>query len=136
MGGPIFTAGDLRVLLERLPLIRRKALLFCLETRMTPEDLVLLRRRNVFLPGLPPIAREIVRSVPAHLHIDLLFWEQVGEAPGITAPVFGLEASLRKVAEGMSFGELQRLYDRMEWIDEDLEVESFKADIASLGKSI
>lgn len=119
------TIGELRRMLAPLSLTRRKAVMFCLETKAPATRLLTLTWQEVFRMNLTPIAQAIVRSMPRHLSLPNVFWEYVAEVDGLASPLFGLEKHLR-VAAGVNLARLQVLYDRLIWVDEDAELKVFQ----------
>ncbi|KVH05388.1 hypothetical protein WS84_28040 [Burkholderia anthina] len=124
MNNKHFTLGDLRVMLAPLSIARRSAVLFALDTHTSIEDSVLLGWKEALRRNYSEFAKEIVRAQPRHLHLDYVFWEYLDN--GVAAPLFALEDSVKSVALGRNFAELQALYDRMVWIDTRAEADDFK----------
>jgi hypothetical protein len=117
-----FTVGDLRVALTPLSLVRRKAILFALEARLKPTTVMMLRWRVARAMELPTLARDILKSMPQHIHIETVFWEELETRAAV--PLFQLEETLF-LASQYTWEELQSLYDRMVFVDAGAEVESF-----------
>lgn len=127
MNNNTFTLGDLRVLLAPLSSARRAAVLWALDTHSTIDDAVLLGWKEALRADYTPFAKDLVRNQLRHLRLDYVFWEYLDN--GAAAPLFGLEDSVREVAMGRSFRELQALYDGMIWVDTRAEAESFKHEL-------
>lgn len=124
MSNKTFTLGDLRIMLAPLSIARRSAILFALDTHTPIEDSVLLGWKEALRGEYTVFAKDIVRAQPRHLHLDYVFWEYLDN--GVAAPLFALEDSIKSVALGRGFAELQALYDRMVWIDTRAEADDFK----------
>lgn len=123
-----FTLGDLRALLAPLSGARRTAVLYALDTHTTLERAALLEWKEALRSQTTKFAHDLIRIQPRHLRLDYVFWEYLEN--GSAAPLFCLEDSVSEVTMGRSFADLQALYDRMVWIDTELEAESFRNVLA------
>jgi hypothetical protein len=126
-----FTLADLRALLAPLSNTRRQAIFYTLETHGTIDSTVMLGWKEGLRTQAPAFARDIVQAQPRHLRLDYVFWEYLES--GTAAPLFGLEDNVREVTMGRSFPELQALYDRMVWVDSEVEATAFMADLQAMG---
>jgi hypothetical protein len=122
-----FTLGDLRTLLAPLSNTRKQAVLYTLDTHGTLDHTMILGWKEALRTPASEFAKDIVRAQPRHLRLDYVFWEY--HESGQAAPLFGLEDSVRELAMGRGFDELQALYDRMIWIDSRVEAEHFVTTI-------
>jgi hypothetical protein len=126
-----FAVSDLRRCLAPLSLTRRKAVMYCLESRCDPSRIADLRWPNVWGASMTPLARSIVHSMPRHLWHNHVFWEFNELLPGVAVPLFGL-GSIVQVVANMSFTKLQASYDNMIWIDEEAEAHAFRKSLAEV----
>ena len=126
----VFTLGDLRVALSPLSLVRRKAILFALDAPLPLSRVVTLRWCQTRTAKLPPISRAILMSVPRHLTFDYVFWEYLPDAR--PTPVFQLEYWLRQAA-GMGMDDLRGRYERMLWVDTEIDAADFKRQFSRAG---
>ncbi|MBB3004685.1 MAG: hypothetical protein V4793_15930 [Paraburkholderia tropica] len=122
-----FTLGDLRALLAPLSGARRAAVLYALDTHTNLDRTVMLEWKEALRAPTTEFARDLIRIQPRHLRLDYVFWEYLEN--GSAAPLFCLEDSVSEVTMGRSFADLQALYDRMIWIDAELEADSFSRDL-------
>ncbi|RKR45926.1 hypothetical protein [Paraburkholderia sp. BL17N1] len=122
-----FTLGDLRALLAPLPTTRKQAVLYTLDTHGTLDHTMILGWKEALRMPAGDFAKDIIRAQPRYLRLDYVFWEY--HENGQAAPLFGLEDSVSEVTLGRSFADLQALYDRMIWIDTQVEVVSFVRDL-------
>jgi hypothetical protein len=120
---PTFTVRDLRLALAPLSLVRRKAVLFGIETRLSATTVMMLRWKVAWgIDPLPRLASDILKSQPRHIRMECVFWEQLPS--GLVTPLFQLEESLF-LASQLTWDELQARYDQMVWVDTDLEAQAF-----------
>jgi hypothetical protein len=119
---------DLRLALQPMPLVRRKAILFGIEAHLRPTTVMMLRWKAALNMDVPVLARDILKSQPRHIRMECVFWEALGS--GLVVPLFQLEESLF-LASQFTWDELQAGYDRMVWVDTDAEAAAFKRDLAS-----
>jgi len=122
-----FTLGDLRALLAPLPNTRKQAVLYTLDTHGTLDHTMILGWKEALRMPASDFAKDIIRAQPRHLRLDYVFWEY--HENGQAAPLFGLEDSVSEVTLGRSFADLQALYDRMIWIDTQVEALNFVRDL-------
>jgi hypothetical protein len=106
---------------------RKQAVLYTLDTHGTLDHTMILGWKEALRTPASEFAKDIVRAQPRHLRLDYVFWEY--HESGQAAPLFGLEDSVRELAMGRGFDELQALYDRMIWIDSRVEAEHFVTTI-------
>lgn len=118
----IFTVGDLRRLLAQVPLNRRRAIMFCLDSGMTPNEAVTLTWKKALNMPLSPMSRAIVMGQPRHLRLTYVFWEYLENA--CAAPLFDLEDTMMKACH-RDFDTMLDLYSHMVMLDEDAEREDF-----------
>ena len=120
-----FRLGDLRTVLAPRPNTRKQAVL---DTHGTLDHTTILGWKEALRMPASKLAKDIIiRAQPRHLRLDYVFWEY--HENGQAAPLFGLEDSVSEVTLGRSFADLQALYDRMIWIDMQVEAVSFVRDL-------
>ncbi|WP_323016350.1 hypothetical protein [Castellaniella sp.] len=116
---PRLTMEELIYWLDDVSQTRRRAILFMLETGMSVKDVTTLKHgeisKRVRLTGM---AAKIVRSMPRHLKLDYVFWEESPET-GAALPLVGLEESVNDVSQGIGLEALRRLYRDILVIDRD-----------------
>lgn len=111
---PTVTAQAIRMAFERMTRPTPAAILFALETGITPERLVTLtwpKAKLLVLSGqVKTYARQILEKQPRHLNCEYVFWKQSGKAS--PQPLFGLEMEVFEEF-GMVWSELQEAYRKM-----------------------
>lgn len=122
-----FTVTDLCECLVEISLSRRRALLFCLEMKMQPREVIELAWSDLRGMQLTHLAGEVVRSMPRHIRLNYVFWDTLPN--GAAAPLFGLTESALEASRGLGFETLQRLYNRMVMIDAEAELDAFVVDL-------
>lgn len=121
-----FTSADLCEWLEDVTLIRRRALLFALDMKMTPREVIDLSWPELKKLRLTMLAKELVKVQPRHIRLPYVFWDTLPN--GAAAPLFGLGESALEASQGLGFETMQRLYDRMVMIDSQADLDSFTDD--------
>lgn len=129
-----FTVTELVEWLSPVPLARRKAILFSLEMRMHPRDVIALEWGKVSELTLTPIAFELVTTSLRHIKLKYVFWDYLSN--GSAAPLFGLAETVMEVSQGLGYEALQRLYDRMILIDSNAELEGFMSALQALDDKV
>lgn len=108
------TAQAVRMAFERMTRPMPAAILFGLETGLTPERLVTLtwpKAKLLVLSGkVKTYARQILEAQPRHLNSEYVFWQQRGRSS--PQPLFGLEMDVFEEF-GMVWSELQEAYRKM-----------------------
>jgi hypothetical protein len=117
------TAFEFTEWLSCVSLSRRRALLFALEMRMSPKDVIALEWKDVSKLRLTDLAYGIIIHLPRHFKLRYVFWDYLSN--GSAAPLFGLAESALEVSQGMGFHVLQELYNNMIMIDQNAELGSF-----------
>lgn len=122
------TVDELCSWLNEVSLVRRRAVLFGLETRMPIQEIIgltwkTLRKMHVTLPNY---AVTLAAAGPRHFKIDYVFWETLPN--NAVAPLFGLGENVLKVSQGMGYEALQRLYRETLPFDQKDDLERFMTD--------
>jgi len=128
----IFTVQDLNGLLARFSLVRRKAVLYCLETGCTAQRIMVLTWRQALIQAQTDLARDIVRSLPRHMKLDYAFWEYL--EGGLAVPLFGLEQEVFDQT-GYTLTVLQEVYKGMLWVDPGADAALIAEEIEAVLKS-
>lgn len=124
-----FTATDLVEWLSCVSLPRRRAILFALEMKLSPREVIGLEWGTLGQYGLTPLAFELVSASPRHIKLKYVFWDYLSN--GAAAPLFGLAESALEVSQGLNFGVLQSLYDNMVLVDTAADAENFLCQICA-----
>jgi hypothetical protein len=122
-----FTAGDLVEGLSFMEPTYRMGALFGLETGLTAVQVTDLTFSN--LKGLEfksELGRAVLAQRVRHLRLPYVFWLTLEN--GLAMPLMYLEEQVRAAFGGMSWSDLQRAYDRMVWIDDQVESDCFWRD--------
>lgn len=119
----VFTSDELCEWMSCVSDARCKAILFGLDMKMDPKDVIGLAWQETKDLRLTPLAREIIISLPRHMHLKYVFWDYLSN--GSAAPLFGLAESALEVSQGLGFGVLQDLYERMIITDAETELNHF-----------
>lgn len=69
------TSGEIKNFIQTFNASQRKAILFGLETRLSLEEIILLRWDRINTVRLTSTASQILRSLPRHLFTNFVFWE-------------------------------------------------------------
>lgn len=75
---------------------RREAVIFAIASKLTLDEVTLLKWSDVSLTHLDTRARELVRYRPRHIQTNLVFWEYVN---GKLVPLLGLSDQLAIVTD-------------------------------------
>lgn len=102
------TVDELKEWLSSTSVMRRKAILFGLETRLPIQDVVSLTWKRLYATPFSAYARAITDSCVRHLRLDYVFWENTNDI--IAAPLFNLADTALEVSQGLGYSALQRLY--------------------------
>lgn len=117
------TVGEFCSRIEHLPLVKRQAVLFCLETGLTPKEVMALDWPRLKTRQLTPFARHLACAQPRHIRLNYIFWQTI--CNGAAGPLFDLSDSFDEAAEGLSFDQFKRLYDTKILIDDEVEARDF-----------
>lgn len=117
------TASEFTKWLSCVSLARRRALLFALEMKMSPKDVIALEWKDVSKLKLTDLSYGIIIHLPRHFKLKYVFWDYLSN--GSAAPLFGLAESALEVSQGMGIPALQELYSSMIMVDQEAEVDSF-----------
>ncbi len=109
--------------LSRVSLIRCKAILFALETELSPRFVMELSWKGLSRLTLSNLAVEVVRSMPRHIRLDYVFWDILPN--GAVGPLFGLTESAMECADGLGFEKMLERYKNMVMIDSDADLKHF-----------
>lgn len=118
----VFTAGDLVEGLEYLDPQVRRAILFGLETHLSPAAVSELTFREAAHMRLSEVARRIVAVQPQHFRIPYVFWIEVD---GFALPILDLERQVCGAFGGMSWLDLTIAYENMVMVDENADHDDF-----------
>lgn len=123
----VFLSSELCQWLDRLSLVRRKALLFALETEIDPRSIIDLSWQELYLLDVSSLARDIAYSMPRHIRLNYVFWEQLPN--GSAGPLFGFRESILECADGIGFDAMLNRYRNMLLIDADADLQSFVKEL-------
>lgn len=117
------TMGDFTALLQYSDLsqIRKKAILFSLETGIKPEDVVIMTWKIAAKTKMTPFAKAIVESIPRNIHINYVFWEEM-ESFDMVAPLFGLSQNVQDLFSGLTHREVSKLFNEAVLFDSEAEL--------------
>lgn len=117
------TMGDFTALLQYADLspMRKKAILFSLESGIKPEDVVVMTWKIYAKTNLTPLAKAIVESVPRNIHINYVFWEDLDTFSMVT-PLFGLSQNVQDMFSGLSHREVSKLFHEAALFDSEAEL--------------
>lgn len=121
------TVDELCSWLSETTEVRRRAILFCLETKMPICDVIDLTWKK-FLSiqhSLPQYAVSLAKATPRHIRLDYVFWEPMERM--ISGPLFGLAETMLEVSQGLGYEVFKRLYDTAIPIDSKADYEDFAA---------
>ncbi|WP_374335292.1 hypothetical protein [Methyloversatilis sp.] len=91
------TIDELNASLSKLTLERRRAILFCLETSMTLEEVSTLTWKKLYSKRISKYALKIAESQARHFKLPYVFWERVTV---IAMPLVGLAQDMITVSHG------------------------------------
>lgn len=122
------TMGDFTSMLQYADLtpVRKKAILFALETGIKPEDVVIMTWKLASKTKMTPLAKAIIDSLPRNIHINYVFWEEM-DAFSMTAPLFGLSQNVQDMFSGMLFREASKLFQEAVLFDSEEELKYLQA---------
>ncbi len=109
-----FTIEELIRMLAKTSLVRRQAILFCLETGMHPRQAITLTWKQVRDMHFSDLANDIVDAMPRHIRLPYVFWEVLES--GTVAPLFALVETAEDIS-GTDWNNLTLLYSNMVLID-------------------
>lgn len=130
---PTMTLGDFTDALyfSELSVMRRKAMLFALETNTKPEDVVALTWNMALRMRYSQLAAAILNTQPRHIRLNYVFWEEI-DTFGMAGPLFGLSQNFQETFEGLAFHQVKKLFDQAPQVDPFIEGEEFKEQILLL----
>lgn len=123
---PLFTMADLRESLAALSEPRRRAVLFALDTGLSPQQVEMMSWAEASKLKVGALAASILKYTPRHISLDAVFWEEL--IPDYPTPVVGIEDSLVKFC-GLEFDWLVYFYGRMAWVDLGRSDKAFKTAV-------
>lgn len=129
-----FTATELIEWLSCVSVARRKAILFALEMRMNPREVIALDWEKLSRLQLTPLSLAIVNSCIRHIKLKYVFWDYLSN--GSAAPLFGLSESVLEVSQELGYESLQSLYDRMVLFDDNAELHDFASTMEKVSGKI
>lgn len=109
-------SGEFRHALEKLPMTRRKAIVFALETGVPVELVRTLNRQDAKNLATTPVARQVIASLPRHMKLPYAFWEFLG-IEGLAIPLSGLSDDYRALCGPWGDRMFRRRYQNMLWVD-------------------
>lgn len=118
-----FTVGDLVEGLLFLDVVWRRAALFGLEQRLSPEAVTALTPQEALQLKLTTLAQKIFAEQVRHIRLNCLFWQEM--EGGLLAPLRGLESRVSAAFAGMEWATLQHCYNNMALVDAEAESEDF-----------
>lgn len=132
---PILTAGDFKAILAKFSITERKLIIFALGTKMDIMNAAVLKRKDAkILANLQqwsPEIRQLVRSLPASLQCEYLFWQY---KPGTDRAEHMLDFGSRfKIATKASWGIFASLVANMAMIDQHSDGEEFRERFIQTG---
>ena len=123
------TINELVDWLKETTTVRRRALLFALESDLSIQSVINLTWKDMqALKGLSQFALQIANSNPRHLRIGYVFWETMQN--NAAGPLFGLADTALEVSQGMGFEALRALYKNILPYDTDSDLSHFTQQIA------
>lgn len=121
------TVDELTTWLSATTPVRRRAILFALETGMPIQEIINLTwKKLATLTSLSGYARRIAESNLRHIKLDYVFWENMQDT--IAAPLFGLGETMHEVSQGLGYTALRRLYRECLPFDQRGDLEAFMGD--------
>jgi len=129
----VMTLGEFACILHfaNLSQMRKKALVFSLETGIKPEDVITLTRQAARRRSWTGFQQAIIDSVPVNMNLNYVFWEEF-EAYGMHAPLFGLSQDLQDLFNGAQWHEIHELYKKAVKIDTFADAEEFVEILSSI----
>lgn len=103
---------------------RRRACLYALESRMSPQEVADLTWAGMIRMDLEltPLMRDIMSDQVRHIRLPYIFWEQA--SPTIATPLLKLQDSIEHAFD-MAYGQLQTGYGSMVVIDRNADADHF-----------
>jgi len=121
---PVFTNLDLTEILNPLEPIKRKAVLFTLESGLSMTSVIVMKWADVGRLDLSLTARALIESVPRHIRCSYIFYDRMGFD---AIPLMSLDQDIKKTL-GIDLTWLRYQYENMIWVDEHM-AESFKDSV-------
>lgn len=119
---PCFTVTDLRLFLEPFSLERRRALLFALDRKLTPAQVILIDRKTANLIADTPFSRSILAAQPVHLRLNYAFWEFM-DGGRLAVPLFQLD----KQTDNINFTALTEQFHHLILVDTQADRRHFES---------
>lgn len=129
--GMSMTLGEVRTLLSKLRLVRRRAVLYAVEVQMSLGEVMGLRWSKAFKQDPTEQARWILLGTPRHIRTDLVFWEY-GKA-GMAMPLLGLSKEYADLMPAVAWEAFVEMYANVILYDYDAENEAFRS-IMGMGR--
>ena len=126
----LITVDELTMWLTKTTLVRRRAILFALETGLSVEAIIGLTWKNFSPSTVSEFARRLTEAMPRHIKLGYVFWEVIPDT-GVVAPMFGLRETMQEITGGLTYPELQHLYQSMIWIDRESDCIDFTRDLCT-----
>lgn len=124
------TVDELCAWLGEVSVVRRRAILFALETGMPIPDLINLTWKQLHgMKDVSDYAMTMANLNPRHIKLDYVFWEPMVNLAA--APLFGLAESMMTVSQGMGYDALKRLYREAIPFDTKADLEEFTKDFCT-----
>lgn len=122
----VFTSQELVVMLAKTSLVRRQAILFCLEADMHPRHAIGLTWKQAREMHFTDLANEILDAQPRHIRLPYVFWEQM--EGGSVSPLFALCETAEDIS-GDQWASFKLMYADMIWVDSTADREAVIEDI-------
>lgn len=122
----IFTSEELVKMLAKTCLVRRQAIIFCLESGIHPRAAISLTWKQVREQHFSDLANDLLDAQPRHIRLPYVFWES-GEN-GSAMPLFAL-AEVADEITGMAWHDLKLMYTDMVWVDSAADRDAFIDDV-------
>lgn len=123
-----FTARELSEMLKKTTLVRRQAILFCLEADIHPRNAIGLTWKQVRSMHFSDVANDILDVQPRHIRLPYVFWEVL--EGGSVAPLFAL-CETSECISGADWDNFRIMFTNMVWIDDGVECEELINDVVS-----
>lgn len=120
---PRVTTGEIRSILARMSLPRRKATIFAAELEISPREAIELRWGKALKMRLTEKARWVLLGQPRHIKSDLVFWEY--SRVGSVFPLLGFTEELDALLGNTSWWDFVSLYRSAVPYDYDADMGAF-----------
>lgn len=125
MSHTFFTAGDLRRILEPLTLVKRKLVLYALDSGKDLGYACALQWRMVTRKPIDGYAQWILMSMPRHIVCPYVFWEYDETGTPKTFTEESIEDALEMVSPLITMDRLRAGYQAIIWFDAREDADDF-----------